>query len=413
MDRIWTPNTINLQAERDEMSKLRLISIEMELQAVTTPKLYPFIALVTYGGRASSHPVGGTEQLKDGPYRVIIPPTLLEAKIRKLEGKKVFAASDLTSHLHAIEVGEFVSAWVEPIKDSTGEIVLAARASGFLNENKDPELVQRAIAEARNGQMGFSYDIKAVQFKVIAAVSSGAVSEEMIELADFEWRGATILRRDAAAYEFTQLAAHKLRKDTEVDKNEIIKAVTDSVGPLLEKFSTDVFVPFKLQVEASVSGFKSSLEEVKTKQTSLEASVAALPKGEQKKEEKKEEEKPAGMKLSMADFTASIGQSIKNALVEANKPVLDALEKISAGKTKQEEDESSFRKSLDGLTLEALAKYNVTDDDEPSVEKYVQLIASVNNDDKISRPEKVKLLGVLGAAKRSLIRQSLRGGGAN
>jgi hypothetical protein len=171
-------------------------------------------ATVTWGGRPSDFPVGGTEAVEGGPYRVLIPPDLLARKMRELEGLPVLAAEDLVSHRGSKRVGTFVSGWTEPALID-GEPALAGRASGFLDRGRAGELVERIVSEARRGGMGFSYDVRAVGFR--PTVVSG---ETVFELAEFEWRGATVVRRGSAAYGFTQLAAARTRRENPLSFNQ-------------------------------------------------------------------------------------------------------------------------------------------------------------------------------------------------
>jgi hypothetical protein len=89
------------------MNILHFYSAELEFQASTSRSKHPFLALVTYGGRPSDNFVGGTENIDGGPYKVIIPANVLEAKISGLKGKKVFAAEGLDTHQRSDNVGVF------------------------------------------------------------------------------------------------------------------------------------------------------------------------------------------------------------------------------------------------------------------------------------------------------------------
>jgi hypothetical protein len=151
------------------MNKMHFASVGLEsfqIQASSIPNQYPFVALVTYAGRLSDGMVGGTEAIEGGPYQVKIPASLLRAKAKDLRGKGVFANSDLDSHDNSTQIGEFVDCWVESVDGEAGDVALALKASGLIYRDRNPDLVDEVITQARSQKLGFSYDLKDVKFSI-------------------------------------------------------------------------------------------------------------------------------------------------------------------------------------------------------------------------------------------------------
>jgi len=400
--------------ELAELLKVKIIVSEgLSLQAAILAGQQPFTALITYAGRLSDKFVGGTEAITGGPFPVKIPPEVLSAKIKGLEGKRVFASEDLTSHTRAKYVGEFVSAWVEDL----GNGLFAAKASGVLYRHIDPTLIDKIIELARLGQMGFSYDMKNVQYALktpdIALAGSSANSETPhIELQDFEWRGATILKREAAAYMETQLAASKIDKqpnpddpvgeqgEDQMDKADILKAIADGVVPAIKDLKQEILAsaidPLRTELANSVQTLTAAIEELKGKQ-------ALAAAGSSKSDEGKDDGK------AVSGITAG---DIATALKEAMEPLVEAVADLKASIAEKDE-KKGFRKSLAAQHIDVLKKYGDYDEaDEPTAENYQRAIDLVASDIRMSRDAKAKVLSELGGAKRMILRAGAANGGA-
>lgn len=316
------------------MIKLKLFSESIELQSSQIANQYPFVATITYGGKLSDGFVGGTEGIAGGPYRVLISADLLRRKIKSLAGKSVLV-SDLQSHDRNFKVGTFLQAWVEQATMADGTTSLAAKASGLLIETpENQEIIEQIIDEARAEKLGFSYDIKDVKFDLKASTDSS--TEQFVEVTDFEWRGATILRRDAAAYEETKLAASKQpqRKDQDTMTPEQIR---DAIAPLISPLQT-------------------SVNNLQTDYASLKANVQALQAASGTPNPPKKDES-----VSMKDFAAGIA----TAMAEALKPVLEAQTKTLEAVSKKEEapkNQSGQRRSSAFTASEFKSKYGFGND---------------------------------------------------
>jgi len=126
--------------------------------------------------------------------------------VGELMGKGVFAAEELDTHEGSVVVGQFVDAYMERIRFSEYHEV---RASGFFDKRDNTELIAKIIDRARSGELGFSYDLKEAPGHLDTEMCPG---ETVLVLDDFQWRGATVLRREKAAYYYTNLAATRLAK---------------------------------------------------------------------------------------------------------------------------------------------------------------------------------------------------------
>lgn len=379
----------------------------MALEASASKDQFPLIATITFGGKPSDGFVGGTEQIPGGPYRVLIPTTVLQAKIAELIDKPVFASDSLTSHSNNIEIGEFMQAWVEPVQDpETGEFISVAKASGMLFRDRDPDLVDRIISGARNGILGFSWDIGNIKFNLVELPGP----EKVVKISDLEWRGATVLKKDTAAYKFTQLAAFKTngeyKENNSMDK-ETISAIKETISEEFKQYKANALTKDDLKdLEGSVSSIQEKVTVLEEKQTTLEASIKADPKDPKKdppKDPPDNDPPTEDEELSIKDF----GKILSGAMVEANKPVLKALEEL---KTKSPEGDpaSNGRKSISGGEIEHIfAKYvdkdEIEDDEQRTVAGLKIAIAAVK--DKVqSRRSRDDLLSTLGTEKRRLIK---------
>jgi hypothetical protein len=398
------------------MVKLNLLSASLEIQAGTTTEKQPFIATVTFGGRVSDHCVGGTEGIEGGPFRVLIPTNILENKIGELENKRVFAAEDLITHSNAHAVGVFVDTWCES-QSMDGVMVLAAKASGFFDRSRDEELVEEIILKARQGQLGFSYDLKEVGF-LLKQLDAGEV---ILEATNFKWRGATVLKRDAAAYRSTQLAATKSDNQEQMEKdtmNQIeIDAIVEKISAGLTKQLEGLETKLVKKVEASVSELRSEIATQKAATEALEAKITAKPvdkptdkPGEKGKEGKEGDEgKPTGQEVPMKDFFGKMSET----LAEANKPLIESVNKLVESMSAGATEEENTRKSVGGDILQLVTKYPQLQAGAPAegdltsgtVQALIDLSYTPDFKASLSRADQAKLRGQLGVLKRQLFKQ--------
>jgi hypothetical protein len=403
----------------ESMVKLDVFSASLEVQAAISGEKQPFIATVTFGGRLSDHCVGGTEVIPGGPFRVKIPTDLLSRRAGDLEGKRVFAADDLISHAGAHNVGTFVDTWCESVSQD-GVMVLAAKASGFFDRKKNEELVDQIIQDARAGLLGFSYDLKEVGFQL--KKSEGA-EEVFLEATDFKWRGATVLRRDAAAYHSTQLAARKINNQEEQEtENMEKKELDDLVAKIGEKVDAGIAsLETKLteKIDSNASELRS---EIATQKAGLEALTAKVTEKPTEKKvddgdkgEKGNKPDDKGQEVPVKDFFAQLGEHITT----QQKPLVDSINKLVESLSAGVKEEANTRKSVGGEILSLVEKYPLsaqgTPEDVTSASIQTLIDQSYTDDFKnaVPRADAAKLRQSLGLMKRTLQKQEAAEGGAS
>lgn len=404
------PITINFQFNDTPMMLLSASAADMMKQ--------PFLATVTYAGQPSDGCVGGTEDIKDetgkvvGPMRVYIPVDVMAKRVSELIGKSVFAAETLDTHDNGIQVGQFVDSYSERI---IGTEVYVVRASGFLDKRSNAELIAKIIDRARSGELGFSYDLKESPFHIDTSIVQG---ENILVLDDFKWRGATILRREAAAYMWTQLAAKRAAEKAPAHTAPLSSASTDNKqtgdvstpSPASETGDTDMtieelnaaleksFTPFRAEVKTQIETVKTGFE---SRFVALEAAVAAA--------------KPAvvvppaaavvapaaaaaGVAFTAADFEASMTKAMANAFK-------------AAGIGPEADPTKGKRQTFSAGELETYKHYHAgtAAEEEPTVEGLKAAIAAVNASNTINKDAKTETLAVLVPMKNELIRLSMQG----
>ncbi len=381
---------------------------KISFTAGATKDNFPFVATVTFGGRPSDGLVGGTDSIPGGPYRVDIPTSVLQDKIADLVGKPVFASDSLADHSHSIEIGEFLQAWVEPFTDPvTGEFVSVAKASGMLFRDRDPDLVDRVISGARNGIMGFSWDIGAVKFN-LEEQSDG---EKIVKVSDLEWHGATVLKKESAAYQLTRLAASKDNQQKEYDnmnEKEIVATIKETIASEFKAHQDDAVKKEDLTgITESIDDIKGDIEELKTKSGELEDGLKAVDKGDPKPKGK-EEDPPEGDVVTMKDFLGGM----KEAFSEAIKPMQESIGELKtalAGKEPEEDGSSSNgRKSHRSGEVERIfAKYVDSEDlegGEPRTSEGIKIAIAAVKEKIQNRRQRDEILSVLSAERRQLLK---------
>ncbi len=342
--------------------------------------IYPFTGVVTQAGVLSTHPVGGTENIEGGPYRILITEETMKGKIDGLMGKNVFATDTFDTHDNGIRVGEFMNAWLQESADQEGAIDVCV--SGEIMSKYNPDLVDKILQLARTGELGFSYDLKGISWEIKTVAGekdSGTDAEQILELTDFTWRGATILKRDAAAYEETTLAA----------KKAVIVNSSRKESPFMDaKDQAELQTLFQTVVDTSLKPLQTELATIKAAQTKLEAAIKPAPN------------KALGETVSFATFG--------NILAEANKPLVDAVAALSAEVVKlgaakpATPPEGNQRKTLSIEQLEVVAKYVPGTKEEEVTEETLEAAKAKIAGSNMSFEQKAAELGKIGAAIRQV-----------
>lgn len=424
---------MDTQAKILQSLKLTAIGDPFSLQIInagTAKGEHPFIGLITYAGKSSDNCVGGTEILEGGPYRVFIPTDLMRRKITELEGCSVFAENNLDSHSKTKPVGEFVSAWCEPADTPDGRMVLAARASGLLSHNKNPEMVDKIVAEARNKKLGFSYDIKDIYFTLEAHEVFPDL--KVVKIIDFQWRGATILYNDVAAYGLTQLAAREKENLSKVSLERIKEAVTLSINNVFKNKTHEVNImnetELKQMTDAIASAVDTAVKPIKDEVAKVSEEIKTLKtetselkaKAEAKKPEAKAETKPEEKSIGTVDdlvkgigdqFTAAIKPLTEklDEVIKANKPEEKKVEKApevkaeakpeanAEAKAEDKKPEGNVRKTAGAEGLEFMARYLPEDSKENSEEVTIESLKAASKkiaeDTSITEAQRDRMIG--------------------
>ena len=422
---------------KHDIFKLRLnFNLPLELYGEAADGRQPFVATITFAGMPSDGPVGGTEDIPGGPYRILIPTGLMQAKVEDLMGKGVFAALSLDTHEGTTRIGRFSDAWTQRFP---GTEVEAVRASGFLQRNIDKDLVAKVIERARNGELGFSYDMKNAPVKI-----EDYNGEAVAVLLDFEWRGATILYRQTAAYQYTSLAAkvvgtstsssagqtdnHQFiqllqslnptsrstqpstagadtgREDLEMTKEELQSLFAEQFKPITEgqKSIGDKLTAFDARlktVEAASQPIKGvadpALTEALTKITTRLDAIEAKPTAATKSDDNQ---------MTVKDLAASISEAVSKPLADAIKELKDAV--------KSGDQTDGTRRTFSAQQIETIKRYSGDfDGDDPTVENIAAAIKAVNDDARMPKSQKEGVLTVLSAMRRDMTKSNIRGGG--
>lgn len=413
----------------DNFSLKLAFHLPLDLYGEAANGRQPFIATITYAGIPSDGPVSGTEDIPGGPYRILIPTELMQAKIQDLIGKGVFAALTLDTHDGTVRIGKFQDSWTKRVP---GTEIEAICASGFLDWKTNKDIVAKVVERARSGELGFSYDMKNAPVRV-----DSFNGEAIAVLIDFEWRGATILYRQTAAYQYTDLAAKlsgsstpstptsinpqliirsevnpaartsstvgsaEEQKEIEVTKEEIQVIFAESLKPM-----TDAHV----SINSKLTGIETRLTAVEAKQApekkDANQEVLAAMKAVQDRivalEGGKTKDTPAGETMTIKDLAASIAEAVGSKISEALKEGLKDLKPAAPGTGK--------RTTFSAEAVQVIKRYSSFEGDEPTVENIQASIHAVNDNKALSKSQKETALTVLSGMKRDLLKEQMRGG---
>ena len=148
------------------------------------PNRHPFSGIVTRIGQPSDKAPGGSMG-----KRVILTPEAVEAAIPSLLMMGVDYSHDFNGHDPERKIGVISEA------KAKGD---ALHIKGFFYAADFPHVVQEIVANRR--QLGWSYEL-------IVNPGGSQVAGDFLVVTDFVFTGAAVLRKDAAAYSTTTLAA--------------------------------------------------------------------------------------------------------------------------------------------------------------------------------------------------------------
>ena len=181
-----------LGIDTEDWNTVHAASMEITLDAMSLmvpdvkghPNRHPFSGIVTRIGLPSDKAPGGSMG-----KRVILTPEAVEAAIPSLLGMGVDYSHDFNGHDPERKIGVITDA------KSKGD---ALHIKGFFYSADFPHVVQEIVANRR--QLGWSYEL-------IVNPGGSQVAGDFLVVTDFVFTGAAVLRKDAAAYSTTTLAA--------------------------------------------------------------------------------------------------------------------------------------------------------------------------------------------------------------
>lgn len=158
---------------------------DLDIQDSDHPNLAPFKGTLLLLDEPSNQPPHGS----DG-HPIYVPTRVAEKRLNTLPGMGVNYQNDLEGHNPAKKVGVFTKAWIEGKK---------VKVEGVIWKKDFPEALK--VFRMNKGRLGMSMELGDVYVR--------DKDEDVWHLEDFHFTGATILRKDHAAYESTELAASK------------------------------------------------------------------------------------------------------------------------------------------------------------------------------------------------------------
>lgn len=168
------------------------------------PNRVPFHGILTRLNEPSTRPPGGSKGDDGKFHRVLIPTHVAETALASLIGMPVDSASRLDSHDKRQVIGVITRA---DIKDN--DLIVSGHLFG-----KNFESEVREIQEKKD-ELGMSYEISSVLVEDPEA--------DIWTLASLQFTGAAILRRNAAAYAKTAIAASAEQEDANMAFDEVTK----------------------------------------------------------------------------------------------------------------------------------------------------------------------------------------------
>jgi hypothetical protein len=149
------------------------------------PNASPFSGTLLLLDEPSQQPPHGA----DG-HAIYVPRRVAEQRLKTLPGMGINYESDLEGHNPQNKIGVITDAWIDGNK---------AKVKGLIWKKDFPEAVR--TFRQNKGQLGMSMELGDVYVR--------EKDEPVWHLEDFHFTGATVLRKDHAAYEGTDLAASK------------------------------------------------------------------------------------------------------------------------------------------------------------------------------------------------------------
>jgi uncharacterized coiled-coil protein SlyX len=158
---------------------------DLQLQDSSHPNVLPFNGTLLLLDEASDQPPHGAEG-----HPIYVPTRVAKERLNTLPGMAINYQSDLTGHNPSKKVGVITKASIDGNK---------VRVSGLVWKKDFPEAAR--VFKQNRGRLGMSMELGDVYVR--------DKDESVWYLEDFHFTGATVLLKDHAAYEATDLAASK------------------------------------------------------------------------------------------------------------------------------------------------------------------------------------------------------------
>lgn len=158
---------------------------DLQTQDSSHPNLMPFSGTLLLLDEASDQPPHGAET-----HRILVRKEVAEKRLNTLPGMAINYSSDLTGHDPSRKVGVITEAWIKGNKVKVNGVVW----------KKDFPQAEKEFKQHK-GRLGMSMEL--------GDVWVADKDDDVWDLQDFHFTGATVLLKDHAAYEGTDLAASK------------------------------------------------------------------------------------------------------------------------------------------------------------------------------------------------------------
>lgn len=212
------------------------------------PNKLPFKGTLLILDEASNKPPHGAEG-----HRILVPTQVAKKRLKTILNTGLNYAPDLQGHAVRRKVGVITGAWIEGRE---------LKVSGFIWKKDFPE----AVDDLHRGGLGMSMELSSVYIQ--------NRNDDVWKLVDFQFSGATVLLKTAAAYFKTALAASRavlvhqnkegghMAKEKEKTAAELAasgtaevlsRAIAGAVGPAVEAAMAKAMAPI-------TEGFKSVSE---------------------------------------------------------------------------------------------------------------------------------------------------------
>lgn len=160
---------------------------DLDIQDSEHPNLAPFKGTLLLVNQPSNQPPHGS----DG-HPIYVKKEIAEKRLNTLPGMGINYQDDLEGHNPTKKIGVITKSWIDGNK---------VRVEGVIWKKDFPEATRKF--RMNRGRLGMSMELGDVYVR--------DKDEDIWHLEDFHFTGATILRKDHAAYEHTDLAASKQR----------------------------------------------------------------------------------------------------------------------------------------------------------------------------------------------------------